>query len=60
MWTFQEIHGAEPTINAAKTALRQSVIQCLISLGGQFTSGTKCRGRLLTVTTNLRQWGLFV
>jgi hypothetical protein len=54
MSTFQEIHGAEPTINPAKTALRQSVIQCLISLGGQSTSATKCQSRLLTVTTNLR------
>jgi hypothetical protein len=52
-----EIHGVEPTNNAAERALRQSVIQRKISLGVQSSSGATCRSRLLTVTTTLRQQG---
>ena len=55
LWTFLEIHGIEPTNNAAERALRQSVIQRKISLGVQSASGAICRSRLLTVTTTLRQ-----
>ena len=55
LWTFLEIHGIEPTNNAAERALRQSVIQRKISLGVQSASGAICRSRLLTVTTSLRQ-----
>jgi transposase len=55
LWTFLEIHGVEPTNNAAERALRQSVIQHKISLGVQSSSGAICRSRLLTVTTTLRQ-----
>ena len=57
LWTFLEIHGIEPTNNAAERALRQSVIQRKISLGVQSASGAVCRSRLLTVTTSLRQQG---
>ena len=57
LWTFLEIHGVEPTNNAAERALRQSVIQRKISLGVQSSSGAICRSRLLTVTTTLRQQG---
>ena len=57
LWTFLEIHGVEPTNNAAERALRQSVIQRKISLGVQSASGAVCRSRLLTVTTTLRQQG---
>jgi transposase len=55
LWTFLEVHGIEPTNNAAERALRQSVIQRKISLGVQSASGAICRSRLLTVTTTLRQ-----
>jgi transposase len=57
LWTFLEIHGVEPTNNAAERALRQSVIQRKISLGVQSSSGAVCRSRLLTVSTTLRQQG---
>lgn len=57
LWTFLEIHGIEPTNNAAERALRQSVIQRKISLGVQSSSGAICRSRMLTVTTTLRQQG---
>ena len=57
LWTFLEVHGIEPTNNAAERALRQSVIQRKISLGVQSASGAICRSRLLTVTTTLRQQG---
>jgi len=57
LWTFLEIHGVEPTINAAERALRQSVIQRKISHGVQSAGGAICRSRLLTVTTTLRQQG---
>jgi hypothetical protein len=57
LWTFLEIHGIEPTNNAAERALRQSVIQRKISHGVQSLQGAICRSRLLTVTTTLRQQG---
>jgi transposase len=57
LWTFLEIHGVEPTNNAAERALRQSVIQRKISHGVQSAGGAICRSRLLTVTTTLRQQG---
>jgi len=57
LWTFLEIRGIEPTNNAAERALRQSVIQRKISHGVQSRQGAICRGRLLTVTTTLRQQG---
>jgi transposase len=57
LWTFLEIRGIEPTNNAAERALRQSVIQRKISHGVQSRLGAICRGRLLTVTTTLRQQG---
>ena len=55
LWTFLEVHGIEPTNNAAERALRKSVIQRKISLGVQSASGAICRSRLLTITTSLRQ-----
>ena len=57
LWTFLETRGIEPTNNAAERALRQSVIQRKISHGVQSRQGAICRGRLLTVTTTLRQQG---
>ena len=57
LWTFLEIHGVEPTNNAAERALRQSAIQRKISHGVQSAGGAICRSRLLTVTTSLRQQG---
>ena len=57
LWTFLEIHGVEPTNNAAERALRQSVIQRKISHGVQSAGSAICRSRLLTVTTTLRQQG---
>ena len=57
LWTFLEIHGIEPTNNAAERALRQSVIQRKISHGGQSASGALWRSRLLSVTATLRQQG---
>ncbi len=55
LWTFLETQGIEPTNNAAKRALRQSVIQRKISHGVQSTSGAICRSQLLTVTITLRR-----
>ena len=57
LWTFLEIEGVDPTNNAAKRALRPSVIQRKISHGVQSASGAVCRSRLLTVTTTLSQQG---
>ena len=57
LWTFLETRGIEPTNNAAKSALRQSVIQRKISHGVQSRQGAICRSRLLTVTTIVRQQG---
>jgi len=57
LWTFPEIQGIEPTINAAEWALGPAVIQRKISHGVQSRQGAICRGRLLTVTTTLRQQG---
>ena len=55
--TFLEIEGIKPNNNAAERALRQSVIQRKISHGVQSRQGAICGGRLLTVTTTLRQRG---
>ncbi len=57
LWTFLEIEGVDPTNNAAKPALRPSVIQRKISHGVQSTSGAIGRSRLLIVTTTLRTQG---
>jgi hypothetical protein len=57
LWSFLEIHGVEPTNNAAERALRQSVIQRKISHGVQSAGAAICRSRLLTVTTSLGNRG---
>jgi transposase len=55
LWTFLEIQGVEPTINAAERALPQTVIHRKNSHGVQSGNGAICRNRLLTVTTTLRE-----
>lgn len=57
LWTFLEIQGIEPTINAAERALRQAVIHRKISHGVQSAKGALCRRRLLTVIPSLRAQG---
>ena len=57
LWTFPEIQGIEPTINAAEWALGPAVIQRKISHGVQSATGALCLSRLLTVNTTLRRQG---
>jgi transposase len=57
LWIFLEVQGVEPATNAAERALRQSVIERMISHGVQSANGAICRSGLLTVTTTLRHQG---
>jgi transposase len=57
-WTFLEHPElVEPTNNAAERALRPAVIHRKLCYGVQSQRGGLCHGRLLTVTTTLKQQG---
>ncbi|MBM5817428.1 MAG: IS66 family transposase, partial [Cyanobacteria bacterium K_Offshore_surface_m2_239] len=57
LWTFLDHPDVEPTNNAAERALRPAVIHRKLSYGVQSQRGALCQGRLLTVTTTLKQQG---
>ena len=57
LWTFLEVHGVEPTNNAAERSLRQAVIHRKLSYGVQSARGGQCLTRLLSVSTSLQQQG---
>jgi transposase len=57
LWTFLKHPEVEPTNNAAERALRPAVIHRKLSYGVKSQRGGLCHGRLLTVTTTLKQQG---
>jgi transposase len=54
LWTFIEVHGIEPTNNAAERALRPAVIYRKLSFGTQSEAGSRFIERMLTVSETCR------
>jgi transposase len=57
LWTFLAHPDLELTNNASERALRPVVIARRLSLGVQSTWGGQFVGRIMTVTTSLKQQG---
>ena len=57
LWTFAQVQGVEPTINAVERALRHAVIWRRISGGTDSVDGSRFVERMMTVVATCRQQG---
>ena len=55
LWTFLDVHGIEPTNNAAERSLRHAVIWRKLSFGTQSEQGSRFVETMLTVIETCRQ-----